>query len=98
MVEVVETESFPRWMGRLKDAMAKTRILARLRRASMGNFGDWKPVGAGVSERRIDHGPGYRVYFIRRGDRLIIILASCMKSTQAEDIARAREIAEELEG
>lgn len=98
MIEVVETELFQRWMGRLRDAGARTRILARLRRASMGNFGDWKSVGSGVSEMRIDHGPGYRVYFIRRGDRLIIILAGGTKRTQAADIVRALEIARELEG
>lgn len=70
----------------------------RLRRASTGNFGDWKSVGSGVSERRIDHGPGYRAYFIRRSDRLIVILAGGTKRTQAADIARALEIAGELEG
>ncbi|MCW5735073.1 MAG: type II toxin-antitoxin system RelE/ParE family toxin [Enhydrobacter sp.] len=63
----------------------------------MGNLGDWKPVGSGVSEMRIDHGPGYRVYFVRRGDRLIIVLAGGTKRTQAADIARAIEIAEEQE-
>ena len=62
MIEIVETDYFRRWMGRLKDTIAKSRILARLRRASMGNLGDWKSVGGGVAEMRIDHGPGYRVY------------------------------------
>lgn len=97
MIEIVETEVFSRWMERLRDAVARTRILARLRRASMGNLGDWKPVGSGVSEMRIDHGPGYRVYFVRRGDRLVIVLAGGTKRTQAADIARAIEIAVQQE-
>ena len=93
MIEIVETEHFHRWMERLKDVSAKTRILARLRRASMGNLGDWKSLSGGVSEMRIDHGPGYRVYFMRRGNRLIIILAGGTKRTQASDITKAIEIA-----
>lgn len=98
MIEVVETEVFQRWMGQLKDAVAKTRILARLRRMSMGNLGDWRSVGSGVLEMRIAHGPGYRVYFVRRGGYLIIILAGGTKRSQAADILRAREIAETLKG
>jgi putative addiction module killer protein len=97
VIEVVETEVFRSWMERLKDAVARTRILARLRRASLGNLGDWKSVGAGISEMRIDHGPGYRVYFTRRGDQLIVILAGGTKRTQAADIAEAKDIARALE-
>ena len=97
MIEVVETDVFQRWMERLRDSMAKARILARLKRVTMGNLGDWKSVGGGVAEMRIDHGPGYRVYFARRGDLLIIILAGGTKSSQSRDIARAIEIAEQLE-
>ena len=97
MIEVVETDVFQRWMERLKDSMARARILARLRRATMGNLGDWKPVGGGVAEMRIDHGPGYRVYFARRGDLLIVILAGGTKSSQSRDIARAIEMAGQLE-
>jgi len=97
MIAVVETEVFQRWMERLKDSMARARILARLRRVTIGNLGDWKPVGGGVSEMRIDHGPGYRVYFARRGERLVIVLAGGTKSSQSKDIARAIEIAEQLE-
>ncbi len=82
----------------LKDALAKVRILARLRRASMGNLGDWKAVGGGVAEMRIDHGPGYRIYFTRRGNRMIIVLAGGTKRTQNSDIARAIEIASQLKG
>ena len=97
VIEVVETEAFQRWMERLKDAVARTRILARLKRASLGNLGDWKAVGGGVAEMRVDHGPGYRVYFTRRGDRLIVILAGGTKKTQAADIAKAIETAKQLE-
>ncbi len=97
VIEIVETEVFQRWMERLKDAVAKTRILARLKRAAMGNLGDWKAVGGGVAEMRVDHGPGYRVYFARRGDRLVIILAGGTKRTQAADIAKAIDIAKPLE-
>ena len=97
MIEMVETDYFQRWMERLKDAIAKNRILARLKRASMGNLGDWKSVGGGVAEMRIDHGPGYRVYFTRRGDRVVIILAGGTKRTQSADVAKAIEIAKQLE-
>ena len=94
MIEIVETEFFQRWLANLKDAMARNR----LRRVSLGNLGDWKSVGDGVAEMRIDHGPGYRVYFVRRGDRLIIILAGGTKRTQRADIAKAIDIAEALRG
>ncbi len=97
VIEIVETDIFQRWLTGLKDAMARARILARLKRASLGNVGDWKAVGGGVLEMRIDHGPGYRVYFARRGDRLIIILAGGTKRTQEADIAKAIEIARQLE-
>ena len=85
-------------MNQLKDAVARARILARLRRASMGNLGDWKAVGGGVAEMRIDHGPGYRIYFVRRNNRMIIILAGGTKRTQSSDIGRAIEIASQLKG
>ena len=71
------------------------RITARIRRLSLGNFGDVKPVGGGVSEMRVDYGPGYRVYFVQRGEMLVILLAGGDKSTQGRDIARARELARE---
>ena len=96
MLEVVETDVFRRWMSSLKDAMARARIAARLRRATMDNLGDWKFVGAGVAEMRIDHGPGYRVYFVRRGHQLIVILAGGTKRTQEADIRKAIEAAQEL--
>lgn len=97
-IEVVETADFQRWMNQLKDAVAKARILARLRRASMGNLGDWKAASGGVAEMRIDHGPGYRIYFVRRNNRIIIVLAGGTKRTQSSDIGRAIEIANQLKG
>lgn len=96
-IEVRQTETFQRWLERLKDVTAKARILARLRRASLGNLGDWKAVGGGVAEMRIPHGPGYRVYFTRRGDQVIIILVGGTKKTQTADIAKAIEMAADLE-
>ena len=67
MIEIRETCEYAAWFERLRDRMAKTRILIRIRRVSLGNFGDVKPVGEGVSELRVDYGPGYRVYFLRKG-------------------------------
>jgi len=69
--------------------MAKTRILLRIRRLSIGNFGDVRPVGEGVSELRVDHGPGYRVYFVQRGQTVVVLLAGGDKKTQPHDIAKA---------
>ena len=69
--------------------MAKTRILIRIRRVSLGNFGDVKPVGERVSELRVDYGPGYRVYFLRKGDKLVVLLGGGDKRTQSRDIQRA---------
>lgn len=97
MVEIVQTDAFRRWMDRLNDRVARNRIVARIDRASSGNLGDWKSVGSGVAEMRIDHGPGYRVYFTRRGDLVIILLAGGTKRTQSADIAKAVGIAKQLE-
>jgi putative addiction module killer protein len=97
MVEIVQTDVFRRWMDRLNDRVAKNRIVARIDRASSGNLGDWRSVGGGVAVMRIDHGPGYPVYFTRRGDRVIILLAGGTKRTQPADIAKAVEIANQLE-
>lgn len=93
MVEIVTTGAFRIWFERLRDEQAKARIQSRLDRAAMGNLGDWKPVGGGVSEMRLTHGPGYRIYFTQRGRVLIVVLAGGTKSTQSADIARAKEIA-----
>ena len=96
MIEVRQTAVFRAWLDGLRDRKARARILARIRRLSAGNPGDVKPVGSGVSELRIDYGPGYRVYFVRRGDMLIILLCGGDKSTQDHDIERAKAIAREL--
>lgn len=90
---VVETIEYSRWFGSLRDLRAKARIDVRIRRLALGNFGDTKSVGGGVSELRVDYGPGYRVYFARRGKRLILLTNGGDKSRQKSDIARAREIA-----
>lgn len=95
-MEIRQTELFVRWFAGLRDRRARMRITARIRRLSLGNFGDVKPVGGGISEMRIDYGPGYRIYFVQRGETLIILLAGGDKSTQDRDIARASELAREL--
>ena len=96
MIEIIQSETFARWLGKLKDRAAVMRINARIRRVSeTGNFGDAKPVREGVSEMRIDHGPGYRLYFIQSGPVLVVLLAGGDKSTQDTDIERAIDIAKE---
>ncbi|MEI5666067.1 type II toxin-antitoxin system RelE/ParE family toxin [Bosea sp. CCNWLW174] len=95
MPELRQTAVFSTWLEDLRDNAAKARILVRLRRLELGNPGDVKPVGEGVSEMRIDYGPGYRVYFIQRGKELIVLLCGGDKRTQANDIARAQQIAAE---
>ncbi|MEW6256751.1 MAG: type II toxin-antitoxin system RelE/ParE family toxin [Pseudomonadota bacterium] len=97
MIEVRQTDEFAAWLGDLRDANAKARILVRLRRLAAGNAGDVKPVGGGVSELRIDYGPGYRVYFTQRGAVIVIVLCGGDKRTQARDIVWARELADGLE-
>jgi putative addiction module killer protein len=96
MVEIRQTETYIQWFGALRDRQARNRIDIRIRRLSMGNPGDVKPVGSGVSELRIDYGPGYRVYFIQRGDIVIVLLAGGDKRTQDRDIQTALALAEEL--
>ena len=93
VVEVPETEQFSRWFRELRDAGAKHRILVRIRRLSLGNPGDVRPVGGGVSEIRVDYGPGYRVYFASRGSTLVILLAGGDKRTQSRDIETAIPLA-----
>ena len=93
MVEVIQTNVFQAWLGSLRDRLAAARVQARIDRMAGGNPGDVKPVGDGVSEMRIDHGPGYRVYFIRRGAFLIVLLCGGDKSSQARDVAEAKRIA-----
>ena len=96
MPEVRQTEVFARWLGSLRDRQARARIQARIDRLEIGNPGDVKPVGGGVSEMRIDYGPGYRVYFVERGATLVILLAGGDKRTQSRDIATAQELARNL--
>jgi putative addiction module killer protein len=97
MLEVRQTERYARWFKSLRDREAKARINVRIRRLSMGNPGDVKPVGEGVSELRINYGPGYRVYFVQRGETVVVLLAGGNKRTQSLDIKIAIELARELD-
>lgn len=94
--EVVRTPEFARWLARLRDNAARAVIARRIDRLAGGNAGDVRPVGGGVSELRIDVGPGYRVYFVRRGESLIVLLCGGDKDSQARDVARARSLAREV--
>ncbi|MGB7037591.1 MAG: type II toxin-antitoxin system RelE/ParE family toxin [Xanthobacteraceae bacterium] len=96
MIEIRQSERFSQWFEALRDSQARMRIQTRIRRLSLGNPGDVRPVGERVSEMRIDYGPGYRVYFLQRGDTLIILLAGGDKRTQERDIAIARTMAREI--
>nr|VFK63728.1 MAG: putative addiction module killer protein [Candidatus Kentron sp. TC] len=96
MIELRKTETYAKWLDGLRDIQARARIQVRVERLATENPGDVKPVGNGVSELRIDYGPGYRVYFVQRGDELIILLAGGDKSTQAKDIKTALDLAQSL--
>lgn len=96
MIEIRQTETYANWFDSLRDRKARARIDIRIRRLSLGNPGDVKPIGSGVSELRIDYGPGYRVYFVQRGPMLIILLAGGDKRTQERDIKKALELARAL--
>jgi putative addiction module killer protein len=93
---IFTTPVFDSWYRRLRDRRAAARIQARIDRAESGNLGDWKPVGEGVSEMRVDVGPGYRVYFLQRGTEVVILLAGGEKSTQVKDIAAAKRLAKQV--
>lgn len=97
MIELRRTETFQRWIERLRDRRAKAKIAARLLRLEAGLFGDAKSVGGGVSELRIPYGPGYRVYYTRRGRDVVILLCGGDKSQQSADIAAAKAMAKEIE-
>ena len=97
MIDVRETPDFANWLAALSDQRARLQIVRRIGRVAAGNFGDAKSVGGAVSELRIDHGPGYRVYFTRRGKVVVILLCAGDKRTQSKDIRKAKEIAEALE-
>lgn len=97
MLEVRETDEFSDWLGALRDVRGKAKILVRIERLAKGNPGDVQPVGEGVSELRINYGPGYRVYYVQRGRRFILLLAGGDKGTQDRDIAQAKRLNAEYE-
>jgi len=96
VIEIRKTEAFERWFTGLRDRKAAARVASRIDRLQLGLFGDVKPVGEGVSEMRIDYGPGYRIYFVQRGREVVILLAGGDKRTQSRDIEKARELARML--
>ena len=96
MFEIRKTETFARWIDELRDIHARGRVQARIERLATGNPGDVRPVGEGVSELRIDYGPGYRVYYTKRGRTVLILLAGGDKRTQATDIRNALRLARNL--
>ncbi len=96
MIEIRQTDVYATWYDSLRNRQTRARIDVRIRRLSLGNPGDVRPVGEGVSELRIDYGPGYRVYYIQRGQVLIILLAGGYKRTQANDIRVALELARQV--
>jgi putative addiction module killer protein len=96
MNTLIQSAVFAEWLGGLKDEIGKARILHRMAQATLGNFGDSEPVGEGVSEMRIHYGPGYRVYFMRQGAVIYVLLCGGDKATQKRDIAKAKRMAKEL--
>ena len=97
MMEVRKTKVFAKWFNGLKDPRAKARIQVRIDRMELGNFGDVAPVGEGVSELRIFYGPGYRVYFVQESSVLVLLLSGGDKGSQKSDIAKAKDLAKQLE-
>lgn len=96
MLEAQKTDAYVRWLDGLRDERARARVLVRVERLLAGNAGDVRPIGEGVSELRIDYGPGYRVYFVRRGQALVILLAGGDKGSQDTDIRKALALARNL--
>jgi putative addiction module killer protein len=96
MIQIQQTETYAKWFAGVRDRVTRARIDIRIRRLSLGNAGDTKPVGEGVPELRVDHGPGYRIYFIQRGEVVIVLLAGGDKSTQDKDIRNAKALANDL--
>lgn len=94
MYTVLRSKEFDKWLSELKDPKGKARIAARIRSAELGNLGDVRPIGEGISEMRIHFGPGYRVYFTQRGRLLILLLIGGDKSSQKRDIKKAQELAQ----
>ena len=97
MYRLRQTETFAKWLGGLRDAKAKARILARLESARLGNLGDTRTLGGGLREMRVHVGPGYRVYFAQRQGTVLLLLCGGAKSSQARDIARAKLMLAELD-
>ena len=97
MYLIEKTDTFDTWLKKLKDYRAKAKILAKLKMIELGNLGDHKFVGAGVSEIRIDYGPGYRLYYTKKGNELVLLLVGGSKSSQKRDIVKAQKLLEELE-
>lgn len=97
MIEVRQTRQFAEWFGSLRDTRARARIAVRIDRLALGNPGDVKPVGEGVSELRVTYGPGYRIYYLQRGGEVVILLCGGDKGSQRRDIAAAKILARELE-
>ncbi len=98
MIEIIQSDVFADWLLSLKDRRARARVYARLDRIAEGNFGDVEPIGDGLSEARIHYGPGYRLYFMRRGESLVVLLGGGDKSTQQRDIQRAKVVADLWKG
>ncbi|MCX6048631.1 MAG: type II toxin-antitoxin system RelE/ParE family toxin [Chloroflexi bacterium] len=96
MIEIRQTEIYADWFSKLRDRQARARIDVRIRRLSLGNPGDVKPIGEGVSELRIDYGSGYRIYFVQRGATVVVLLAGGDKHTQNRDIQTALKLAHDL--
>jgi len=96
MIELRKTEAYIRWLDSLRDVHARARVLVRIERLAAGNPGDVRPVGEGVSELRIDYGPGYRVYFKKQGRTIVVLLAGGDKRTQSRDIETALRLAQDL--
>ena len=97
MYQLRETDAFARWLKRLRDKRAKARIIARLESARLGNLGDCKPVGSGIREMRIHFGPGYRLYFVKRGKLVLLLLCGGSKSTQDWNMIRAKKLLDDIE-
>ena len=96
MIEIRQSDEFKDWLSNLRDSRARARIAERIRRLGLGNLGDARPVGDGVSELKIDYGPGYRVYFVKPGLEIVVLLCGGDKSSQTRDIRAAKFLAQEV--
>jgi putative addiction module killer protein len=97
MIEVRQTEAFTDWLSQLRDTRAQAKIAGRIARLAGGNFGDVKAVGDGIGELRVNFGPGYRLYFVKQGVAIVILLCGGDKGSQSRDIKRAKALADQLE-